>query len=167
MASVLDYYIGKGVVSFKPTGGTYRDMGNAPVFEFTPETEELEHFSARLGTRTNDRTVLLSKSGTVRIVLDEWNMDNLALALLGEAGSDGSGNDQIDIFTESSINGELKFVGANDVGPKYEVIISSVSFRPSSAINFISDEFGQIELSGRASAVDGSFGTLTLLAAGA
>ena len=162
-ASIDNYTVGKGIVSFKPTGGaSYVDMGNCTEFEFTPEIEKLDHFSSREGVRTKDKSVVLQKSGTIRLVLDEWSVENLKLAVLGSSAVVG-GADVIQIFDESSVSGSLKFTGTNDIGPKYEWIFSAVDFIPSSALNLISDEWGTIELTGECAAVSGSFGTITEL----
>ncbi len=155
-ASVNNYYIGKGVVSVSDDGNTWTDVGNVPEFEFTPELEELEHFSSREGTRTRDKTVVVSKSATLRIVLEEWSQANLLLATLGEVNSAGD----IDIFARNAVNKQVRFVGANEVGRTYTVIFPSVDFIPSGSINFISDEWGQFELTGNVNAVAGSFGTI-------
>lgn len=156
-ADVNNYYIGKGVVSFKKEGDVdFRDVGNVPEFEFTPEIEELEHFSSREGVRTNDRTVVLQKSAQVRMVMEEWTLENLALAVLGTISSS-----VIDIFAASEIKGQLKFVGSNDVGRKYEMLLNSVTFIPGSSLSLIGNEWGQIEVTGRCATVGGSFGTLT------
>lgn len=160
--NIENYYIGKGVVSFKKDGeSTFRDMGNAPTFEFTPNVTKLDHFSAREGTKTKDRTVVTEKSAEVHLVLDEWDPENLALALLGTVSLDTDGNDVIDIFASNSISGSLKFVSANEVGPRVTVILDRVEFIPGQALGFISEEFAQIDLTGDVSSVAGSFGTLT------
>lgn len=161
--NINDYTIGKGVVSFKKDGDAdYRDLGNVPEFEFTPEIENLEHFSSRQGVRTKDRTVVLSKSGSLRIVLEEWNVDNLALAFLGTYEANTAGQDVIQIFSESEIKGSVKFEGTNDVGVKYTYVFNSVTFIPGSAIGLISDEWGTLELTGNVQSVEGSgFGTIT------
>lgn len=140
--------VGKGKVQFKRTGGLYRYMGACPSFEFTPVIEKLEHFSSMTGTKTKDLTVILSKSGTVKLVLEEWTPDNLSLILLGDIDEAAVGGPEIDIFSESEVTGELKFTSFNDVGPMWDITLYNVSFIPSAAFNPISDEFGQIEISG-------------------
>lgn len=164
MASINNYTIGKGIARFKKTGaGTYRDMGNAPEFEFTPELETLEHFSSRAGVRTKDKEVVITKSGTLRIVLDEFDKDNIALALLDDAYT---GTGAIEIFGGNSVIGEVLFTGTNEVGPKYEWHFLNVSFIPSAAIALISDEWGQLELNGTVGTdPGGSFGTVNELVA--
>lgn len=161
----LQYYIGKGVVSWTPAGGTKRDLGNVPTFEFSPNLEKLEHKSSRTGVSTTDRTIILSKGGTVRIVLEEWTAENLAMALLGTntAGT-------IDIFSVNSASGELEFVSANEVGPTITLTFHNVTFNPSGTFGFIGDEWGQLELEGdvgvaTSGANSGKIGTMEVTAA--
>ncbi len=165
MASIANYTVGKGIVSFKASGAlTYADMGNCTEFEFSPEIEKLDHYSSRAGVREKDKSVVIQKSGTLRLVLDEWTVENLKLAVLGSSAT-VSGNDVIQIFDSASVSGSVKFTGTNDIGPRYEWIFSAVDFIPSSSISLISDEWGTIELTGECAAVAGSFGTVTELAA--
>lgn len=160
-ASVDNYYIGKGIVSFKKAGvgGAYVDMGNCPTFEFTPELETLDHFSSRAGVKSKDKTVVISKKGTLKLVLDEWTPENLAIALLDDTYSTGA----IEIFGGTSVKGSVKLVGSNDIGQQFTVEFLNVEFIPSAALSFITDEWGQIELTGQVE-VDGtgSFGTVTV-----
>lgn len=66
----------------------------------------------------------------------------------------------INIGTQAQQRGELVFTGANDIGPKLVITLPLVQFMPSGSLNFISDEFGIIELTGEVLAdEDGSFGT--------
>lgn len=161
--NVLNYYVGKGIVSFKKEGDAEaRDLGNVPEFEFTPAIEKLDHFSSRSGVRTKDRSIVLEKSATVRIVMEEFAAENLAMALLGEVEENTAGDSVIDIFSQSEIKGELTFVGTNEVGAQVDILLYSVSFIPGSSINPISDEWGQIEVNGEVNYVEGQgFGTLT------
>ncbi len=164
MASVTNYTIGKGIVSFKKEGeGTYRDMGNVPTLEFTPAIETLEHFSSRSGVREKDLTVVLQKSGTLRMIMEEFDAENMALMLLGTVGVDSSGYTSIDIFSETEISGELRFVGSNDVGRQFQLDLLKVDFIPGASVSFISDEWGQLEITGQVASVAGEFGTLTFL----
>ena len=116
-ASINNYTVGKGIVSFrKDLAGAYADMGNCTEFEFTPELEKLDHFSSREGVRTKDKSIVIQKSGTVRLVLDEWTRDNIALAVLGTNTIVG-GQSITEIFDSNAIKGSLRFTGTNEVGP--------------------------------------------------
>jgi hypothetical protein len=165
----LLYYIGKGKVSFKKNGNsTFRDLGNAPVFEVAPEITQLDHFSSRTGVKTKDRTVTTEKSGKVNITLEEWSFENLRLALLGgPLENSSSGGQSFELFGADQVDGQLKFEGTNDVGPRFEIIVSNVTFVPGKSINPISEGWGVLELVGNILAdANGSFGTVTELTAG-
>lgn len=159
---IRNYFIGKGNVSFKKDGEeNYHHMGNVPEFEFTPDVETLEHFSSMAGVKSKDRTVTISKSGTLRIVAEEWTTRNLAIALLGDVTQDSDGNEVIEIFSQTAISGSIKLEGTNDVGSKFTWILNKVDFIPGSSVSPITDEWGQLELTGNCAAVAGSFGTVT------
>ena len=166
--NILNYTVGKGRVQIRVSGETnFRDIGNCPEFEFTPTIEKLEHFSSQTGVKSKDRTIVLSKAGTLRVVMEELTAENMRIALLGNAISEQSGGDQeIEIFGASSITTEVKFIGTNDIGPKWEYYFRQVDFIPSSSINLISDEWLGVEITGDVAAVSGSFGTATKIADG-
>lgn len=162
--NVNNYQIPKGDVYFTPAGGERRHMGNAPAAELTLDVETLEHFSSRTGVRTKDFTAVTGKTGTLALTLDEITKENLRIALLGGAVStDTEGNYSFEIGTVSEVNGRVEIIGTNDIGPKYSFDFPSVTFTPSGALGFISDEYNNIELEGEVLAVEGSFGTVTEL----
>lgn len=165
----LNYFIGKGIIKFTPTGGQERDLGNAPEIELTPNIEKLDHFSSRAGVRSKDRSIVLEKGMSLRIVLEEITAANLALLLLGgEISSDTDGSSSFAIFAESEITGAIAFEGTNDVGNKVMITLPNVSFGPSGSFSPISDEWGSIEITGEVLATEHSdgtsdFGTITVL----
>lgn len=162
--STDNYYVGKGKISFKPTGaGTFRDVGNVTELETTPNLTTLEHFSSREGVKKKDKEVVTEKKLTVRLVMDEWTADNLAMALLGDVTTDTNGNKVIDIYSRNSFEGELKYEGTNEVGPQMDIHLLRVAFKPGKSLNPISDEWGNIEVEGEALADElGKFGTWTV-----
>lgn len=88
-ANTSDYNLGRGKVYFAPLTngipGAYRDLGNSPEFNVQVESETLQHFSSREGTRTVDKEVVISQSVGVTFQLDEVNFQNLALFFSGKA----------------------------------------------------------------------------------
>jgi hypothetical protein len=85
---VTQYYNGKGIVSVQITSGltpdgAYVDIGNVPVFEFTPTINTLAHFSSRLGVRSKDLEIITEKSATLAMTMEEWTYRNLLMAFLG------------------------------------------------------------------------------------
>ncbi|MEN6306093.1 MAG: hypothetical protein ABFD96_25430 [Armatimonadia bacterium] len=163
--SVLNYFIGAGVLSFDAgRTGTFRDLGNAPSFRMKPTLTKVEHNSSRDGSRSVDRTLITGQKIEVTIELEEITPANLALAFLGTTGANSSGQTVIDIFTTSAITGALKFVGSNNVGARFEVLLNSVEFTPDAEFDWISEEITSITLAGIATNVTGSFGTITEIA---
>ncbi|MGR9252742.1 phage tail tube protein [Rhizobium leguminosarum] len=157
--NTLNYFIGKGIIKFTPAGGVQRDLGNAPEIEITPTIEKLDHFSSRSGVRKKDRTVVTEKGATIRIVLDEVTAENLALQLMGEVSTSTDGTKSFRIMSESEITGVIDFTGTNDVGNQVDMHLSNVSFGPSGSFNLISDEWGQIEITGDVLATEHTDGT--------
>ena len=100
------------------------------------------------GVRSKDLEIVLEKSGELVMTMEEWTPDNLGIALLGDVDLGAAGGPEVDIFSANAVNGELKFISSNEVGPKWDLHFFNVSFIPSGSINPISDEFGQIEVTG-------------------
>lgn len=162
--SVLNYFIGTGVLMWKPSGeATWQDLGNAPSFKTKPTLTKIEHNSSRDGSRSVDRTLINGQKIEVTIELEEITPQNLALAFLGEEGANSSGQTVVSLFTKSSVKGSLKFTGTNNVGTRYEVILNDVEFTPDSEFDWISDAITSITLAGIATNTSGSFGTITEL----
>src|SRR6476661_4778142 len=110
--NVNNYHIGKGIVSFKEVGqSTYRDLGNAPAFVYTPAVTKLEHFSSREGVKTKDFTAVTQISATVKITLDEITGENLAYFALATQGTDTDGNVTLEALKKTEFVGEIKVVG--------------------------------------------------------
>ena len=146
--STDNYTIGKGILSFDrwdddglPTG--MRDLGNAPNFTITPEIEQLDHFSSREEIKKKDLTVTLTAGLKVKFTLDEYDRENLAIAIFGTVAGG-----LITLLASTTLRGHLKFIGNPAVGPKYTVNLWRVSLKPTSEITFISDEWGKIDFEG-------------------
>ena len=149
--------------SRRPASSTFRDLGNVTELETTPNLTTLEHFSSREGVKKKDKEVVTEKKLTVRLVMDEWTADNLAMALLGDVTVDVDGNTVIDIFSRNAFEGELKYEGTNEIGPQMDIDLLKVAFKPGKSLNPISDEWGNIEIEGEALAdALGKFGTWTV-----
>lgn len=157
--NVDNYYVGKGKVYIKLEGeADYVDIGNVPEFEFTPTVDKLDHFSSREGTKTKDRSIVVQRSASLRMVMEEWTARNLALVLMGDVIESGN-IVSIDIFANNVAVAAVRFVGENDVGPKWTLEFPRVEFAPSSSINPISEEWGTLEATGEVVESNGTFGT--------
>lgn len=154
--------VGKGIAVFKKSGETtFRDLGNCPEIELKPAADTLEHFSSRTGTKLKDKTITISSSAELRIVMEEMAAFNISLLLTGAVDETDPDFPVVSIGGQNSVRGEFRFYGMNDVGPRWNVIIPAVDFLPSGSLNLISDEWGKMEITGQAAATDGVFGTMT------
>jgi hypothetical protein len=145
-----NYQIGKGIASFKPEGDVdFVDLGNCSEIEYEPSIDKLDHFSSRTGIKTKDKSVVLERGGTLRVLMEEATAFNLQLLLMGTIGVDGpAGEPSVDIFTQDTIRGEFKFQATNDVGPRWDWHLYNVEFAPSGSVNLISDEWNNYEVTG-------------------
>lgn len=161
---VRNLVIGKANVYFKKEGDAVRrHIGNVPEFAPEPAVETLDHFSAMEGIAKRDRNVVTQQTMTVAFSIEEWTPDNLAIALMGELGTDTDGNVTIAIGAVSETRGQLELEMTNDVGPRYNVVYPSVALRPAGGIGFISEEWAAVDLEGEIDIVNGRFGTATLI----
>ena len=161
-----NYVVGKGKVYFQPAGspGAIEDyaVGNVTEWELTPDVEKLDHFSSMVGIKTKDKSITLSRGYAVRMVMEEWTPANMRMMLAGNPDVTNPAAVTIQIGSESNVTGRLKFVGSNDVGPKWTFDLPTVQFNPTGSLNPISDEWGNMEVTGEVLADNaGIFGQAT------
>jgi hypothetical protein len=146
--NVNNYHIGKGVVSFKETGGSsFVDLGNAPSFIYTPTTTKKEHFSSREGIKTKDFTAITEVGATIKFKLDEITGTNLSFFALATTDTTTPGQIKLSGLSKAEFTGDIKVVGTNDIGQQVD-FTATVSFVPSGDFSFITDadDFSTIEI---------------------
>jgi hypothetical protein len=120
-----DYNLGRGIIYFAVLDPTtdaplyWRDMGNAPAFTISADSETLQHFSSREGLKTLDREVTLQRTLNLSFTLDEWNDENLA-ALFSATQTEPT-NGSVAGFTEYEMVAPGDALG----GRWYDVVNSS------------------------------------------
>ncbi len=162
--STENYLVGKGFLIFKPEGETdFFHLGNVPNFVFTPAVEKLDHFSSMEGTKTKDDTIVLQKTGTVKITMEEFSKRNLGIMLMGDVNDTDPDHIIIDVFSTTALRGELRFYATNDVGPRWRLFLNLVQFTPSGDFSPISDNLANMVINGDVYAQDGVWGTAELV----
>lgn len=163
--STGNYHIGKGVVTFTPTNGVNRDLGNCPSFIYTPTVEKKDHFSSRQGIKKKDLTVITQVGATIKMKLDEITGENLQYFALSSAATTVSdGNISLAALSQTTFTGHIFLTGTNDVGNKVD-FECDISFIPSGDFSFITDgdDFSVIELEAEVVADSGgNYGTWTI-----
>jgi hypothetical protein len=145
--SVNNYSLGKGIITFDrlvdgvPTG--QRHLGNAPSCELQVEVTELEHVSSMSGIEEVDLTVVTRLKGMIRFTLEEYDLENLALALYGDVAGG-----ILNAMSDTQVQGELKFIGNTDVGPSFNLTAWKVSLKPTGGFPLISSDWGAIPFEG-------------------
>jgi len=64
--------------------GAFRFVGSVPELNIEFETDTLEHKEATSGQRLTDLRLLIEKNASVSMTLEEFDKENLALALFGD-----------------------------------------------------------------------------------
>lgn len=139
-------------------------VGNCSKFTVTPDPEIKEHYSYMGGIREMDKIAVTTRKATFQMVLDEWVMDNVAMAALGLQATDSVG-DYIQIMGATSVERQLKFEAANSFGPQHEIILNHVFMICKDPLDVISEngDWGKITLTGnilRLNPPTGHFGTI-------
>jgi len=159
--SVGNLLIGKGFCLFKPVGAAaFYHMGNIPALSLTPKTTLLDHFDSQAGTKTKDLTIVTEKSLELKLDMEEFTANNLAMLMLGTVDRTDPLRPIVNIFATNSLSGHFQFYAANDVGPRWYVDIPSVTFNPSGDFSPISDsKFAVMSVTGSVNVVTGLWGT--------
>lgn len=128
-------YLGAGEVWFNRfSSGTtktqWRHLGNVSRLELTQAVETLEKRSAMSGARGLLKRVVTSTTSELAMTLDEFDSENVALALLGTASafSQSSGT-----ATDDAITGTVKKGQWLDTG-KLKITVTGVKKAPSTAL---------------------------------
>jgi hypothetical protein len=139
-------------------------IGNVQDWSITPNPTVIKHKNTQGPFKRIDLVVPTLVEMTFATKLDEWVEDNILMALLGETATDSVGS-YIKIGV-SVVRRQMKFVGANAVGARWEVILPSVFINAKDTIQFLgSDDFAPLPLSGDIliDATLGAFGTVRSL----
>src|SRR5262252_2582868 len=113
--SQLEYFIGHGDILIATLDANYnplafRNVGEAPVFEFDPTTEFVDNFStSKASPNLQDLHLPIKNTAVVHLTLKERSAQNLELELFGVNTEDAAGT-----FT-----GTTAFPDAIEDGQKY------------------------------------------------
>src|SRR5271154_6918344 len=148
--SVKNLVIGKGFALFQPSYlNTPFHLGNCPKLNYTPKVIQLPHFSEQAGTKVQDFSVITQKGGEIAIDMEEQTVNNLSLFFLGDIDNSNPNQPKIDIFSKlQAITGQFWFYATNDVGPRWNMYLSSIILNPTSPYTPISDAYNAMTVQG-------------------
>lgn len=153
----------KAIVSFDLNStGSFRDLGEVPRFELTPEIERLKYNSSRQGIRVVTKSVDVTKALKFAFRMDELVAENMALGLGGTVFTDSDGNKSFGVMSAGDIEGTIKSVGTNSVGQKL-TFVGQVTFSPAGTFGLITEEWAGLDVEGDVLAdASGRFGIMTV-----
>jgi hypothetical protein len=142
-------------------------IGNVQDWGITPSPTVIKHKNTQGGLKRVDLVAMTLMEMAFATKLDEWTLDNITMALLGASGTDTTG--ALTYIGVNVVQRQMKFVGANQYGPGFEVIMPSCFINAKDTLQFLgSDDFASIPLSGdilldASLGPNGAFGTVRSL----
>ena len=126
---------------------TWTHIGNVQDWGITPTPTTAKHKNTQGGLKRVDLVAMTLLEMAFATKCDEWTPDNIKMALLGKTGTDTTG--ELIYLGVEIVRRQMKFVGANNFGPHWEVIMPSCFINAKETLRFLgSDEFDSIPLSG-------------------
>jgi hypothetical protein len=153
------YFIGKGIVVFKPEA-----LRSSVPSATSPSSSSLRaltrstSFSSQSGVEDQgqDRRAVQGRRAPHRD--GGADRQHLAMLVLGSVDETDPLRPKVNIFDVNAVSGEVRFYATNEIGPRWDGVFAGVDFLPSGSFQPISDEWGQLEVTGQVKTVSGSFG---------
>ncbi len=105
----MPYYAsfqGRVYLADRDANGNPKDFkfpGNVGQLKIALKTDVLEHYETQTGQRSLDLRMVKQKSATVSLIIEEFTLDNLALALYGHSISRSAGSVLNEVLSGSTI----------------------------------------------------------------
>ena len=142
-------YMGKGIVTLKPEGGTARDVGNVSSLQFTINENIIKQPNYRTPGGGTYASVNRIESVEFTATLHDFSPENLAMVLFGTT-STTSGVATIEALTSGAQTFEMVFAGVNEAntGKEATVTVYRAKIGAAQGLGFIGDDFGALEITG-------------------
>lgn len=123
MAIDTRYFSFQGIVTLGTTGSNALEeyeVGNCPALSIDLAVETIEHTESWSGQRMTDLRLIKSKKASIKMTLESFSLDNLALGLYGQTASRAAGT----VTAESlgTVQAGMVYPLANPVGVSSVVV---------------------------------------------
>jgi hypothetical protein len=138
----------------------WKHVGNVQSWSLTPKPTTIDHKNTQGPLKVVDLTAMTLFALDFSTKLDEFVPDNVLMALAGTSSASTAG--QIISIGLAAVRRQMRFTGANQFGPQWEVILPNCFIAAKEEVVFLgSDEFASINLSGSVlfDQASGAFGT--------
>lgn len=116
-SNTANYTVPGGIKLFFNDGTGEKDLGNMVDVSLGRESEFLDHYTNRPGSRVKDKILALSESITVNFGLDEPNLANFILFFKGDAAANVSAGTATVTDTKKVLGAAFAFVSLSKKGP--------------------------------------------------
>lgn len=108
----MPYFRGQGkvYVAIATAGvpGVFRHVGNCPILNVQLETDVLEHKESTSGQSLTDLRLIRGKTAKFSFTIEEFDKDNLSLALYGASSTVASGSVVAEVFPTVAVGDYVK-----------------------------------------------------------
>ena len=128
------------------TRGSELYLGNVVTGSYTSDLSFLDHFTAKAGTRSKDRSIVQEISVSINLTLDEPNVDNMNLFMLGGTVTDVAGSPASKRFapyTKTERSGGARLAGVSDTGNEWVWTVLTCSVKPDGDFSFDDQDWSQ------------------------
>jgi hypothetical protein len=152
--SVYNYKTGGANVYFAEWSGStpptlpgdYKHVGNCPHFSTDPKFQKLVHKSSMGAMFEEDESRIIERSLSIKLTLDEIDVDNLAMFFGGVKGDEYT----VLLLEDTTKVFAVKLVSVDDIGPQWTIELWKVELSGGSAMQWINmNEYAKIELEGK------------------
>lgn len=122
--------------------GVYQQFGNIVTGSFTSDITFLDHFSAKTGTRTKDRSLVQEIAVTVNLTVDEPTPELMNLFMLGGAIT-GAGPKVFAPYMKTERTGAGKLFAVSDTGNEFYWDIPRCTVKPDGEFAYNDQDWSQ------------------------
>jgi hypothetical protein len=142
-----------------------RALGVVSKMTLGMESTEKKHYDWSAPTAQLDASAEDRRDGSIELTLDEFSLENIALAGIGTLITD-TGDSYVEVGNAGRVNKCFMFMGRNATGPKFQVLVPRASLLPMNKRELISEEFNTLACKGAvyASPAKGGFWQETFIA---
>ena len=112
-----NYTVPGGIKLFFNDGTGERDLGNMIDVSLGRESEDLEHYTNRPGTRVKDKVITLQESISIDFALDEPVIENFILFFKGSAAVNQGAGTAVSTDQKVTLGASYSFVSLLKHGP--------------------------------------------------
>jgi len=121
-------------------------LGNVVTGAFSSDITFLDHYTAKSGTRSKDRSIVQELAVNINLTMDEPNVDAMNLFMLGGTIDAATGTPEyrrFAPFTKTERNGGARLGGVSDTGNEFIWTIRRSTLKPDGEFSYNDQDWSQ------------------------